>query len=409
MKKRIFCTALAFCLVLSMAGCDLFEGEPRPDFPYQYLTFGSAAESPVTSDGQRDYVIAGRFICSVDKETGEVRPVCGKSGCPHEMSPDDRLSECNAYVKSGINFPFIQWYEGNLYFIDGGKGELTGKEVLMRLSEDGASREELCALKLVPEEEPVGILEFAGIHRGWFYTVVWQASPSVLYAAPRPHRMQRVSVDNPGAGPETVFAIESSDSMEVVPLGSHFYLSTVRKKGKNPVVLDYDLQKQRIKALSADKGIFGVRQGKLVLKEELPRKNDSWSGELRLFLYDPESGDETQIITFPEFEGNHYVYVGDRYIYEERLDNLGRQRMIIHDAEENVVYNELLPGDFNGEYFVPGEECAFFCGNTFVWTGTEMEQLFALLKLDKENGFKNELIVTLCSMRDGREIHTIEK
>lgn len=411
MKKRILCMILSICFVLSTAGCSLFEGDPRPDFPYQYLTFNtysSLAEFPVTADEQYHYFFSGHFICSLDKKTNELRPVCSKPGCLHDKAEDGDFSQCNAYVESGMALSFIQLYEGWLYFIKGRNRWLEGSEILMRLSADGASREEVAPLNLTTEETPNSVLEFAGIHRGWFYTVSWSISPAISASFDAPHRMQRIAIDNPDAGAEPLFDIQAY-SINAVPFGGHFYISIQKGEDRKSVILDYDIKKNRLSEILADKKVIGIHQGKLALEETLPPDTQPPSEQTKLFLYDPANGGTSAFMTLEKestgsrsiFTDDHYVYVHDLLSIWQNSADIGKyeQSLTVYDTKQSVVFNKKLPGGSPFGNFIAGEECAMIWGSHFSRkSDTLLKETASILKFSKEDGFHPELIQSPDSM-----------
>lgn len=112
----------------------------------------------IQSDGTRDYLLKNEFIYQYNSETGSFAPLCSRTNCLHDMETDpERLQDCNAYapVSEEAGAKYIQYYEGCIYYVNGGS--------LYRLRKDGSRKD-----KMFTTDDDMPIYNWL-IHRGYFY------------------------------------------------------------------------------------------------------------------------------------------------------------------------------------------------------------------------------------------------
>lgn len=165
MKKfvRLFCTLLVGGIITTSCSCSKkkdYSGEYNYETDCQYSYCSNIPSwKYIQSDGSGQYIYKKNFIYYYNMKTHTMTPVCNKANCLHDKeTSEDRREECNAYcleVDMDRMSTYIQYYEGNIYYVDGGS--------LYRLSTDGSKKDIIFST-----EDNMPILEWL-LHRGTFY------------------------------------------------------------------------------------------------------------------------------------------------------------------------------------------------------------------------------------------------
>lgn len=198
--KRIRSLAVSLVILLSLVACGSKaqkdygeEYDPEMDYPLMNEAELDGIYVAKTENGY--YYLNGDFIYYTDKDTMKPIPLCNKPNCKHENETDDtKVYECNAYVGVRTPLPFLQYYKGSLYTIEGfDANEKKDKCSLVKISLDGSKREHL----LEVSDQCV-----YGIHRDYFYMAENGNEPKVV----------RVPMDKLSATPEVMFESELSSA-----------------------------------------------------------------------------------------------------------------------------------------------------------------------------------------------------
>ena len=204
MKKAV---AAILCIVLSLfvlTACGSKGGKdqdnvyiPETDYPLMYEAATAGLSIAECDTGY--YYLWGHYIFYADKETMESVPLCNKPDCKHTEEPDsEKVYYCNAYLGGRSVLPFIQYYEGEIYTIEGFNATAKRDEnCLVKISPDGSERERLTE---VPKNAVFAI------HRGYFYSAINGDRGT------DGGKIVRVPIDRPDAEPEVVFESELDSS-----------------------------------------------------------------------------------------------------------------------------------------------------------------------------------------------------
>ena len=204
MKKAV---AAILCIVLSLfvlTACGSKGGKdqdnvyiPETDYPLMYEAGFDGLFIAECEAGY--YYLWGDYIFYADKETMESVPLCNKPDCKHTEEPDsEKVYYCNAYLGGRSVLPFIQYYEGEIYTIEGFNAtEKRDENCLVKISPDGSERERLTE---VPKNAVFAI------HRGYFYSAINGDRGT------DGGKIVRVPIDRPDAEPEVVFESELDSS-----------------------------------------------------------------------------------------------------------------------------------------------------------------------------------------------------
>ncbi len=121
MKKRIAALILVLAALLTLGACQKGpkeQGEAfNPETDYAHLDEAGCFGSYVAEAPAGYYFISGYYLYYADRETMEAIPLCNKPDCKHHEETDDsKVYECNAFL--GL-VPYVQYYEGALYAVEG--------------------------------------------------------------------------------------------------------------------------------------------------------------------------------------------------------------------------------------------------------------------------------------------------
>ena len=160
--KKLFSMGIVLSLLLALlTGCQ----SPGPEQDLgdkfilgednQYYFYLSGAQGTPLAESEDCYYFMrnGRYICSKNKETGEVVPLCNKPDCTHDENEmnSDGSSNCNAFLGSEDT---LDYYHGKIY-LEGGDSKI------YEVDSSGTTRKELLSLK--------ENLSFMMVHRGYLY------------------------------------------------------------------------------------------------------------------------------------------------------------------------------------------------------------------------------------------------
>lgn len=115
------------------------------DYQYYFYLSGIRGTPLAESEDEYYFIRDGEYICSKNKKTGKIVPLCSKWGCSHGSS------NCSAYV--GLSHT-LNYYHGKLYFY------ACDSRIYEMDSSSGLRKELLCL-----QENP----SFMMVHRGYLY------------------------------------------------------------------------------------------------------------------------------------------------------------------------------------------------------------------------------------------------
>ena len=191
--KRVRMLAATVLLLVGLTACagngpkDYGEAyDPEMDYPLMNEANLDGTYIAETESGY--YYLNGDFLYYSDKDTMKPIPLCNKPNCKHENETDDtKVYECNAYIGVWTTLPFLQYYKGSLYTVEGFDAtEKLNKFSLVKISLDGTKREHL----LDVTDQCV-----YGIHRDYLYMAKNGNKPKIV----------RVPMDDLNAEPEVIF------------------------------------------------------------------------------------------------------------------------------------------------------------------------------------------------------------
>lgn len=218
-----------------------------------------------------EYFAYGNYIYYMDKENGELLPLCGKADCLHDKENDsERIQQCNAYMETESVDTGISYCNGYLYYID--KASASEKPALYRLSADGMEKEQIYQW-----EKDVGIEE-------------WMTHRDVLYYAEHiylsgkdgteeRYTLKALPLTGKVKKPKVVHEVDKN--MEVFTIadlqayGNFLYFQVHSQKKTEEEITDenyfkywsiktfiYDMEKDKVKELTIpDLGKYDVIQG----------------------------------------------------------------------------------------------------------------------------------------------------
>lgn len=167
MKKNCKLLLLTAVLMVLFTACGK---EILPDTyiegqDYQYMQTGGFVNAATIQKGENGvyYAAAGNYIYYMDETSGTLLPLCNKADCLHDKETDsEKISSCNAYNRNPQLILCLNYYDGNLYYLENCFAGLYPC-ALYRISADGSQKE------LVYQWEEGVFIDKWMIHRGVLY------------------------------------------------------------------------------------------------------------------------------------------------------------------------------------------------------------------------------------------------
>ena len=212
MKKRLGALLFSVAIILNLTACDggFQEKEDESynsetDFPLMYEANTDGIQVAETEKGY--YFLNGYFLFYADKDTMKPVPVCNKPNCKHHEETDPlQVWSCNAFLGNGCVLPYIQYYEGAVYTIQGFDPETKSQDkYLVRISADGSERKQLMQVR-------EGNL--MAIHRGYVY-IAQNGTKATI---------SRIPLKDLKAEPEIIFESRLDDSSFYMVLKGNYLL-----------------------------------------------------------------------------------------------------------------------------------------------------------------------------------------
>ena len=304
MRKKVFCSLLACCFMVSVSGLSENAHAEEEEFCSENYLFGTI--NPVASSPMGYYILDYAYLKFLSKENNQLIYLCGNPECKHAefdkhfyQVTEEELWSCNAYV--GTVLPCSVVYEDPYVYVLG-YDEMTSDVSLQRISMDGSVHENLGVIGQAPDT-------------GSYYTYV--LDDNIMYFS---YNEPSMKVKNNHVSVQS-FDLESGEIEELyVAEGKNLNIYLVR---------EYD-------------GLICFRESKL---DEEGNQTD------RLLCYDTEK-EEIEEVYSGEFyryaieDSDHfYLYVTDEGIYS--LDRAEGTKELLWEADESTGFAELA---YDGEY-----------------------------------------------------------
>lgn len=343
--KRVMAMLGILVLLLGLGACGgpgQTQGEAyNPETDYGHLNEAGVWGSWLAEAPAGYYFIRGYYLFYAEKETMEALPLCSRPDCRHEEETDDtKVHTCNAFLgPSGI--PFVQYYEGALYAVEGVNAtEKKLEKSLVKLSLDGTVRQRL--LK-------VSDAEILAIHRGYLYLT-------------KGSKVSRVPLEKPNQEPELLFQSELDEATVFCqPKGNHLLLREEGVRVEDQTYIDrscvYDLQTGSLTEIAPEAPAENatVSQykcgGENLLYAKTPNvetEEDPLNAGNVIYTCDMAGKNEEVLRDWSEETGEYLVQLSydGTYYYEEwvnylRTDEeaLKSRKFRVYDKDFNLLYD----------------------------------------------------------------------
>ncbi len=329
---------------------------PETDYP---LMYEAATDGLFIAECETGYYyLWGHFIFYADKETMESVPLCNKPDCRHtEETDSEKVYYCNAYLAGRSVLPFIQYYENEIYTIEGFNAtEKREENCLVKISPDGSKRERLTK---VPQNAVLAI------HRGYLYSAI--NGDRVTDGG----KIVRVPMDQPDTEPEVIFESElDSSTFYLYAKGNYLLIVNWGNMDASQTfysrVYTCNIQTgETVQLLGEEEGFDGYPQpvlshsndDRLIYDKNYPMESldDSIVEENVLYTCDLNGKNEAVFQDFREKTDKFAVKISfdGTYYYEEWVNGMldeeqqkGRQ-FNVYDREFHPIYRgnmDWLPG-----------------------------------------------------------------
>lgn len=346
MKKRIAALILVLAALLTLGACQKGpkeQGEAfNPETDYAHLDeagyFGSyVAEAPAGY-----YFISGYYLYYADKETMEAIPLCNKPDCKHhEETGDSKVYECNAFLGPRGLVPFVQYYEGALYAVEGvNVAEKKLEKNLVRLSMDGTTRQRI---------KTISDSELLAIHRGYLYEC-------------QNGTITRVPMSNLKGEPEVLFRTEMDEyNLSFQPKGNYLLIhnegNLVKDKTYHDLEYVYDLKTGSLtqiapdcEALDATASPYKCNDDRLLYAKmpNVETPEDSFAEGNLIYTCDMDGQNERACLDLRQ-EAESYVAqlsFDGTYYFEEWINYMNtdeeaqaKRKFRVYDKDFNLLYD----------------------------------------------------------------------
>ena len=352
MLKRLgaFLISAAICLNLaacnrSMQGTESEAYNRETDFPLMYEAGIDGIQIAETENGY--YFLNGYFLFYADKDTMKPVPVCNKPNCKHHEETDPfQVWSCDAFLGDGCVLPYIQYYEGAIYTIQGFDPVTHSEDkYLVRISADGSERKQLIK---VSENNLVAI------HRGYVYIAKNGGKAKI----------SRIPLNNIEAEPEIIFESRLDDSNFYMHLKGNYLLA--HTFGVNHQDESYHdqifscnlLTKQTVQLLEEEeeKGLepflFKSNDARLLYykshaesdsKEKITDQNILYTADMNgenEELFQDFQDHTDQFLTHLTYDGTFYYEEWVNYLLDDEVQKNRELRM--YDKDFNILYGEKI-------------------------------------------------------------------
>lgn len=210
-----------------------------PDTDYPFSFYPQTIDVRIASNDEGYYILNGNYLYYMDKQSN--KPVLLDNRPDNECFKNENGKNCNAFVSlSGSLSTLMQFYQDSLYTIEYKLGTeyvptahpfKIGEYELVRRDADGSNRK---VIKIFPN----AIMQYAAIHRGYFYYVVEDYDVD----NEQQYQILRLPMNKLSKKPEVVYEGQHKNGSisRLLPYGSQIYFNE-RQEGEVFRVMRYDL------------------------------------------------------------------------------------------------------------------------------------------------------------------------
>ena len=366
MKSKLILVYISIFL-LTLSGCGgkqytentYIDGQ---DFQYMYFRQGS---NPIMAESENGYYFfSGCYLYYADKTTMKPIILCNKPNCLHDNEQNDKkVINCNAFFYNHA-WPFISYYDGDIYVISGIVGKNEEYE-LIRISADGTKRKSI--LKF--DARPMSV----AIHRGKVYyaQTAYDKNQKSVYS------INEFELSGFNRKPKMIYEgkLEGGQIQDLMCYGNNIYFTEFAhsQKAFTTITMRYDLLTKEASKLFPNINVNEVSSYPAVFSEKLyysvsQYNPDGTSQESNSFMCDLDGKNSKRIFDLDKDS----VFLSDiKYLYSNDLrwsaDAKPKDQQMLRILDKDgKVQNSLKTGDINdyGDIICGGDLHLFIISGT---------------------------------------------